>query len=154
MICKTGRHNTEDTGYYMHKNRDKVHRVCKVCANERNKRSYNKNNHGRPRKESRDVVDLTVGSWHWRDKAACAGVDLDLFALHRNDLEPAKELCATCPVRTECLEDAVALQSWGYLRGGVDPAASSVKRTSELALSRARSQRQRDRLKAKGGPRG
>lgn len=96
-------------------------------------------------------MDLTVTSWHWRDKAACSGFDLDLFALHRNDLGPAKDLCAACPVREACLQDALSLESWGYLRGGVDPAEHSEKRSAQLALSRARSQRQRDRLKKTPG---
>lgn len=151
MICKSGRHDTEITGYYLSKHRDKTHRICKKCSSDRGKRFYAKSNHGRPRKESREAVDLTVTSWHWRDKAACAGEDIELFALHRNDLTAAKELCASCPVRSECLQDALALESWGYLRGGADPAEHSEKKTAEIILARARSQRQRDRLSRKMG---
>jgi WhiB family redox-sensing transcriptional regulator len=47
----------------------------------------------------------------WRQRARCArpGVDPDLFySDRRGDLAAAKRLCARCPVRQPCLEDALA----------------------------------------------
>ncbi|MHB8318061.1 MAG: WhiB family transcriptional regulator [Acidimicrobiales bacterium] len=44
----------------------------------------------------------------WQDAALCAGMDSDLFFPERGDsrkiVDTAKELCAGCPVRSECLE--------------------------------------------------
>lgn len=54
------------------------------------------------------------GSPDWRDHAACRDTDPELFfpignagpALHQ--LDRAKQVCAGCPVRTSCLEWALA----------------------------------------------
>lgn len=44
---------------------------------------------------------MTAG---WRDLAACRGVDPDLFFPERGEsTEPAKAVCAVCPVRVKCL---------------------------------------------------
>jgi WhiB family redox-sensing transcriptional regulator len=47
----------------------------------------------------------------WRDSAACAHEDLNLFfpvstvgAVARQQVEAAKAVCAGCPVRQDCLE--------------------------------------------------
>lgn len=41
----------------------------------------------------------------WIDRAACRGVDPNLMVPEKSDLgaiQTAKEICATCPVKTEC----------------------------------------------------
>lgn len=39
----------------------------------------------------------------WRDQAACRGKDPDLFFPHAGEpLEPARAICATCPVFEPC----------------------------------------------------
>lgn len=47
----------------------------------------------------------------WRSSAACHGVDPDLFFPKEgtgcNAGKEAKAICATCPVRAECLEHAL-----------------------------------------------
>lgn len=43
----------------------------------------------------------------WQDEAACIGVDPEIFFPTRGvPSEPAKKICAGCPVRVECLEYA------------------------------------------------
>jgi WhiB family redox-sensing transcriptional regulator len=47
----------------------------------------------------------------WRTRAACKGMDTDLFFPERGEnlkVKKAKEICASCPVQNECL--AYALQ--------------------------------------------
>ncbi len=45
----------------------------------------------------------------WVADANCLGVDPDLFFPGRGEpSRPAKEVCAGCPVRVECLEFAMA----------------------------------------------
>ena len=55
---------------------------------------------------------------NWRDKAACKGVDPDLFFPQRGDsIREAKEVCQGCVVRLDCLEYALVngenLGIWG-----------------------------------------
>lgn len=52
--------------------------------------------------------------------AACKGLSPDLFFPDRGqDVSPAREVCAGCPVQHECLEDALANREkfgvWGAL---------------------------------------
>ncbi|MEP7763866.1 WhiB family transcriptional regulator [Sanguibacter sp. 25GB23B1] len=61
----------------------------------------------------------------WRDDAICRGLDPELFdAVNRHDGERAKAVCARCPVRRECLLDALteeATDTFGpwLVRGGM-----------------------------------
>ena len=43
----------------------------------------------------------------WRDRAACRGMDINLFFIPpsgKNDATAAKNVCATCPVAHPCLD--------------------------------------------------
>jgi WhiB family transcriptional regulator, redox-sensing transcriptional regulator len=52
------------------------------------------------------VVRLWAG---WRYRAACRGADLDLFFPGRGEsAEPARQICAVCPVRQPCLDYALS----------------------------------------------
>ena len=45
----------------------------------------------------------------WRYRAACRGADLDVFFPGRGEsAEPARQVCAGCPVREPCLEFALS----------------------------------------------
>ncbi len=45
----------------------------------------------------------------WRELAACRGADLDVFFPGRGEsAEPARQVCARCPVRQPCLDYAVS----------------------------------------------
>lgn len=46
----------------------------------------------------------------WRTRAACRGMDPDLFLLDKSesgDVPKAKAVCRRCPVREDCLEEAL-----------------------------------------------
>ncbi len=71
----------------------------------------------------------------WRAQAACQGAGPDLFfppdageaAAHATwSPAPAQAVCATCPVRTDCLDWAVATRQPDGVWGGLDP--SEVRR--------------------------
>ncbi|MDA8297410.1 MAG: WhiB family transcriptional regulator [Actinomycetota bacterium] len=53
----------------------------------------------------------------WRDRAACRGVPLAVFfPASEDDCDEAKAICAGCPARRPCLDDALknGLQGvWG-----------------------------------------
>ena len=57
----------------------------------------------------------------WFDEAACRGTGTDVFfPVSEGDADEAKKLCATCPVREECLEHALSMSPapegvWGGL---------------------------------------
>jgi WhiB family redox-sensing transcriptional regulator len=76
-----------------------------------------------------------VSAEPWRAEAACIDrPDVNFFPLRGEDAQPAKAVCAECPVQRECLEYAVkmgtaALGIWGG--------------TSERARRRMRSERHR-----------
>ena len=45
----------------------------------------------------------------WRSRAACRGADLTVFFPGRGEsAEPARRICASCPVRQECLAFALS----------------------------------------------
>ena len=56
----------------------------------------------------------------WIDDALCAQVDSEIFYPQKGaSAAGAKKICGLCPVREECLEDALATgDQWG-IRGGV-----------------------------------
>lgn len=60
----------------------------------------------------------------WLDHAACRGEDVDLFfpstgADGQHAAREAKRICARCPVRDECLADAVGNRELWGIRGGL-----------------------------------
>jgi WhiB family redox-sensing transcriptional regulator len=61
----------------------------------------------------------------WMKDALCKGVDVDVFFEARHEHE-AKELCSACPVRKQCLDEAMRTEGgspWGRfgVRGGKNP---------------------------------
>jgi hypothetical protein len=60
----------------------------------------------------------------WFNKASCKGLDTSLFFGEGHDVSviTAKQVCAACPVRIECLEYAVELKEYEFgIWGGVAP---------------------------------
>ena len=52
------------------------------------------------------VVPLSAG---WRYRAACRSADLEVFFPGRGEsAEPARQICARCPVRQSCLDYAIS----------------------------------------------
>lgn len=82
----------------------------------------------------------TVDDSTWRTDAACADMDPDLFfAGDDQDVDAAKQVCARCPVRIECLETALAVNEMHGVWGGM---AESERR--RLIRRRRRERRERD----------
>ena len=57
----------------------------------------------------------------WRKRAACRGIDVEIFypaSDEDDDAEPAKAVCAECPVRQACLEHALAHREREGIWGG------------------------------------
>ncbi|MGH9188858.1 MAG: WhiB family transcriptional regulator [Acidimicrobiales bacterium] len=56
----------------------------------------------------------------WRDESACRGMDANIFFPDSDeDAGPARAVCATCPVRTECLDFALATRQDDGIWGGL-----------------------------------
>ena len=63
-------------------------------------------------------------STHWRDLAACRGMDPDDFHPdkgHSRTAANAKAVCAGCPVRSECLAFALDNDICDGIYGGLSP---------------------------------
>jgi WhiB family redox-sensing transcriptional regulator len=55
----------------------------------------------------------------WRNKAACQGLDPDIFYPPEDDEAPeAKEVCGGCPVQEACLEHALSVREKDGIWGG------------------------------------
>lgn len=75
------------------------------------------------------ILDVDRGSAEndWRHESACAGRMDDLMwpaaepgtKARARQAAPAKQLCATCPVKAECLAWAFEREPWGVW-GGLD----------------------------------
>ncbi len=74
---------------------------------------------------------MAANSWEygWQWRAACRGEDAPLFfpPSHPEEKEErltrerqAKAICATCPVRMECLEYAVRIKEFHGIWGGLN----------------------------------
>ena len=56
----------------------------------------------------------------WRERAACRGMDLDLFYPERGESAgPARQVCARCAVRQPCLEYALSNRITYGIWGGL-----------------------------------
>lgn len=54
------------------------------------------------------IEALTLEALAWQDLANCRGADVDIFFPDRGaSTRGAKEICAACQVRSECLDYAV-----------------------------------------------
>lgn len=54
----------------------------------------------------------------WRDQAACRGMDVSIFyPEHGQTTDAAKAVCARCPVRFECRQEAAG--EWHGVWGGL-----------------------------------
>lgn len=74
---------------------------------------------------SNDKIDLAslfyLDENHWRFKALCRGEDTNLFFLPRGDpSRVARSICERCPVRAECLNEALTNKEFAGVWGGMD----------------------------------
>lgn len=71
------------------------------------------------------VPDTTEPDYGWRGRAACIGEDPDMFMFDAGYMaRQARAICAGCPVRAECLADAMATETGDHthragIRGGM-----------------------------------
>jgi len=80
-------------------------------------------------------------SWRWRQRAACLSADPDLFFPDRGEsAEPARQVCAQCPVRQPCLEFAISHGIMHGIWGGLTERERRALRTRHGSAS----QRERD----------
>jgi WhiB family redox-sensing transcriptional regulator len=73
----------------------------------------------------------------WRELAACRGIGLDLFFPERGEsAEPARQVCAACPVRQPCLEYAISNRITHGIWGGLSERERRALRSGWLHSSR------------------
>jgi len=61
-----------------------------------------------------------AGDLNWRDAALCAQADPETFFPEKGgSTRPAKQVCARCPVKAECLEYALATDQGFGVWGGM-----------------------------------
>lgn len=82
-----------------------------------------------------DLMDLGIYflGQEWRNDAACATVDTDLFFPERGiPGEKIRDLCFSCPVRLDCLEFSVtSMPKFGWFGGHPENGRRAVKRLVE-----------------------
>lgn len=88
---------------------------------------------------SRRAPDTLPNSLAWAARAACQGQDLALFFSDAEQkIAQAKQICAACPVRRQCLDEALhaeATTSGAGIFGGL-----TANERTEFALTRATQQ--------------
>jgi len=91
--------------------------------------------HPEREEEETAVVPSPWPAASWRVRAACSGMDPDLFFPERGDVigvARAKAVCASCPVTAECLQYALEAKEkqgvWGRLSGQERRAIRSARR--------------------------
>lgn len=56
---------------------------------------------------------------HWTNDAACVGKENLYFSYKQDDIREAKSICAECPVRFACIQDALDIHEKFGTRAGV-----------------------------------
>jgi WhiB family transcriptional regulator, redox-sensing transcriptional regulator len=73
----------------------------------------------------------------WRDEAACRGTDLALFFPDRGESAgPARQICASCPVRRPCLDYAIGQGITSGIWGGLADRDRRPLRTRHVSAVR------------------
>lgn len=78
--------------------------------------------------------------WRWTERAACRDEDTALFFGRDHETRPereareelAKEICGWCPVRAECLTEALREPGQYGVWGGLGPDERTAQRRSIL----------------------
>lgn len=72
---------------------------------------------------------LTRPASNWRDQAVCREVDDELFFVDNPGTQQRVQgVCRGCPVRVECLDDAIAYEASSYMRWGVVGGLTTIQR--------------------------
>jgi WhiB family redox-sensing transcriptional regulator len=73
----------------------------------------------------------------WFDDAACAGMDTTIFFPERGQTSrKAKQVCYSCPVREDCLEEALARREMFGIWGGMSEKERATERRLRRELAR------------------
>ena len=81
----------------------------------------------------------TIHSMDWHTRAACKGLTPDLFFPSVGGNKPSTDairVCATCPVRTECLNEALKcppMDDYGVWGGTTVTQRQQIRRAKEAA---------------------
>ena len=90
--------------------------------------------HPRHRTPAPPVVPFSAD---WRDRAACRGTDLHKFFPGRGEsAEPARRICARCPVRLPCLDYAIRHGIVQGIWGGLAERDRRALRTRHVSAAR------------------
>jgi hypothetical protein len=84
------------------------------------------------------VTTAAPADTDWHDRAACRGLDTDLWFGQAHQIGTALKVCAGCPVRAECLHECLTheLPTYRYgVRGGLT--AADRRRLPELPRAHA-----------------
>jgi WhiB family transcriptional regulator, redox-sensing transcriptional regulator len=88
----------------------------------------------RPLRRRTPVMSALGG---WRNRAACRGTDLAVFFPGRGEsAEPARQICARCPVRQPCLEFALSHGIVHGIWGGLTDRDRRALRTRHAGAAR------------------
>ena len=75
---------------------------------------------------------------NWRQQSACRDLETTVFfPATDEEAAAAKAVCATCPVRLECLEYAIATRQDDGVWGGLDETERRRLRRRRQAAARA-----------------
>ena len=73
----------------------------------------------------------------WRERAACRGADLEVFFPGRGEsAEPARQICALCPVRQPCLDYALSSGIVHGIWGGLSERERRALRSRRVRAAR------------------
>ncbi|WP_327671874.1 MULTISPECIES: WhiB family transcriptional regulator [unclassified Streptomyces] len=99
---------------------------------------------------ARDAAD-------WRLRAACRGQDTNRWFIDKGHYNDAKSICSGCPVRAECLYDALTTEPnhhrygmWGGLTGSQRAQLPPLEGPKSMAIAALR--RFLDEIDHQGGP--
>ena len=85
----------------------------------------------------RSPAALAPFAARWRELAGCRGADLDLFFPGRGEsAEPARRVCAACPVREPCLDYALRLGITHGIWGGLAERDCRALRSRRVGTAR------------------
>ena len=98
--------------------------------------------------------------WNWTTAAACGGEDIDLFFGADGERQPereereqyAKEICAACPIRTECLDYAISRPEKYGIWGGRNEDERDGERRRRMRHANRESAKEQPKPAAKPKP--
>jgi WhiB family redox-sensing transcriptional regulator len=90
---------------------------------------------GQPRHRTSALPAPALAGWRYR--AACRGIDLNVFFPGRGEsAEPARQICAGCPVRQPCLDYALSQGITHGIWGGLTERDRRPPRVHHTAAAR------------------